>query len=286
MIEAYLKKRGEITNTVFIENCGVPAEQISKLIHSFSHALIRRDDYGAWSFPGSSLFIGYNGRKIALSTIHQLKQKMDVPRNLENVMFSTTMDNQHVVPNSIFSDESAPEEGLDIALYELPSFATDGKVLCSTQFYPLLEDRLWPAGAIDDFMFVCGFPEYVDKQYGPSPTLDYPEWDDKISDITEANFCTSNVLMSALKITNQTRQGFFSAQLLVDGHICVNGLSGSPIFYIGKNKEGLFLGLAGIVVRGSCGSKVLNFAPASYVYSIINSYISLNTDTTDDKTPS
>jgi len=54
-------------------------------------------------------------------------------------------------------------------------------------------------------------------------------------------------------------------RLKLDGPISADGMSGGPVFHLGREGDQFFAGWAGMVVRGGNQSEYLHFVAASFI---------------------
>ncbi|MCP1237966.1 hypothetical protein NKW55_15600 [Gluconobacter kondonii] len=271
-LEAYLIGQG--IESVLIDDCSVPTRDICKVIHNFSHNLILVGEDGQNGYPGTSLFLKRNSKLMAISSSHQIRYKGKFPDQLDNIRLSVGIKGDDVRVVRIATDSLSLEYGMDLALYEIDGRTNLNMPVYGNEFFPVLDSRIYPNNAHLEILIVCGYPASVHESYGPSEVIEYPNRDADGNIISDGHVMTTNVIISARMIENRTKYtGMHSLELLCDESIDVDGLSGSPVYYIGKETSGdAFLGLAGMVVRGTSSTKILNFAPATYLRSQIDSF--------------
>lgn len=278
--EVYLSKfidylKSKSINYILVENCQIPTDHIYDLIHRFSSSLILHDPEGNSGFPGTAFFGRFRERYFAVTTLHQLKSNGMLPSDLSNVRFSVGPDGDSVQVIRICTDDVSPSGGMDLALYEVNRRTLRGSVLTTSHFYPISEVRLSPPEFEDDYLLVCGFPQSVDTLYGPSEVIKYPDYDKDGNPMDITQVIQTKVIIHSKRITDQTTTSLRSLELLCDGQIDVNGLSGSPVYHIGRRENGnASIEFSGIIARGSSKSKVMNFIPSEYLCSIIKSFVS------------
>jgi hypothetical protein len=121
----------------------------------------------------------------------------------------------------------------------------------TSEFFPLDEERIWPTGSVKLPFMIFGYPS--ERQ-----VVDYEESRIQANSLEVPGIYDGGTSSPHLHRIKMQRDKPFDA----------DGLSGGPIFYVGKSPGGYFAGFVGITVRGSATSDYLHFIAAHHLLNI------------------
>lgn len=273
LVEDYLRdlfcEEKNSTDIVFIGDCQIDLKCVVSVIQSFSCPLQIYSD-GYFSIRGSSFFLHFNNDIITMSTHHQIDKNYNKCTRSSNCefLFGKNLDG-FVYASKIVLDKNEYKKQNDVVFYRLSKYLLNRQVF-SKVGYPLREDRIWPNGKINERLFICGYPEKMDCGQETLGQVAYPESFDEDPNNIEHTINLDLALMFARKIKDVTLINY-SLELLVDGDVNLNLLSGSPVYYFGKNNRNeIFLGFAGMILQGG-SSKIMNFVKPEIILNLLNS---------------
>jgi hypothetical protein len=116
----------------------------------------------------------------------------------------------------------------------------------SSEFFDVRDDNILPVNKTDHFL-AYGYPSELQDAYA----------DDDSPSINARVVYVNGVYDGASKSPyvhrmKMRRKRTFNA----------DGMSGGPVFYLGRNDKGFFIGIAGVTIRGSTTSEWLHFVEA------------------------
>lgn len=258
------------TDIVLIGDCQIDLKKVVSVIQSFSCPLEIYSD-GYFSIRGSSFFLHFNNDIITMSTHHQIHKNYNKCTRSSDCGFSFgKILDELVQASKIVLDKNEYINQNDVVFYRLNKFLSNKKVLPKVG-YPLRKDRIWPNGKINERLFICGYPEKMDCGQETLGQEAYPDNIDEDPNNIEHTINVCLGLMFARKIKDVTSINY-SLELLVDGDVNLNLLSGSPVYYFGKNNRNeIFLGFAGMILQGGGTSKIMNFVKPEIILDLLNS---------------
>jgi hypothetical protein len=147
-------------------------------------------------------------------------------------------------------DSNRDEEFTDLCAME---FIADnyGAANLEFSFFQLKGEECW-TGNTDARFFVFGFPTDLRMVDYEKPHID-------VRQVVSSGRYLRASHASAVHCLEMTRIHRFSA----------DGLSGGPVFHLGRNKNGFFAGLAGIMMRGGNASEYIHFLDARFVVKLL-----------------
>jgi hypothetical protein len=211
------------------------------------------------SLRGSSCAIQMAGGHFIFCTGHQIAdyppdQIAVVPRIADQLTITCSAAHRPTVEG-----EDPNEDVNDVRALEIrpENYAFEG---LSSEFLPLREEHLFPTGHVSPsgVFYALGFPSTRQKvDYDAHPRIQANQVLIKGSyDGTSANSpCIHRITMEA------------------DMPFDPDGMSGGPIYYLGGAPGTYFLGLAGMIVRGSSQSRTLHFIDSQYLWDVATSAI-------------
>lgn len=149
------------------------------------------------------------------------------------------------------------EEFLDLCamVYDTPRYKEPS---LRSGFFDLLSVDCWNGDRSSQF-YVIGYPTSLRSVDYEIPHIDVKQI------ITSATYAGASHAANLHQI-RMTRTATFSS----------DGLSGAPVFFISRDRNGFFVGLAGIVTRGSDTSDFLHFVDVRIVLQFFEKIASLN----------
>lgn len=115
--------------------------------------------------------------------------------------------------------------GFDIAKYDYSNL--------ESEFFPATDERIWPEDSHNYPLLVYGYPTCLQ----------------------DVDYSTPKVASKAIEVTGLYDGGTNSPhvnriRLDRNSQFDADGMSGGPVFYIGRGRRGYFIGWAGMVIRG------------------------------------
>lgn len=122
------------------------------------------------------------------------------------------------------------------------------------KFFDAIEDDMWK-GSADSHFFLYGYPsKYVNLKYD----------DEKLQAID-----TKKIVTSAKYIAKSAARYVHRIEMTRLTQVDSDGLSGGPVFHLGKDNKGFYIGLAGMILRGSSTSDFLHMVDASFLLRVL-----------------
>ena len=227
-----------------------PAADAERVLHRYcKHIFVLNDsDEYPYSFRGSGAAIRFGAQHLMFCTSHQFSDlEPDRIAIVPSVARTKTItaSTLHVTHPHDPADDG---EYLDVRAFEFRVEKYDIPNLTS-DFFSIDETSLWPSGSLSTHrFFVFGFP--FKRQ---SVDFDTPRIDARVVAVG-ATYDGKSAADWVHRIRMDRREPFDP-----------DGMSGGPVFYLGRRGADFFMGFAGIVVRGSASSELLHFIEAGFL---------------------
>lgn len=226
----------------------VPARAIERIVHRYCKQIFAHTGHEIYPYRllGSSTCIDLDGATYVVCCRHQIDEiqgdDVSIVHGPDNVTISASM------IRTITADKN--HDISDICALRFNAEDYDISNLGSW-FFPLCEGNTWPVGGIGKFI-VVGYPSSLQADGF------YPESiaSKAVAIIADYDGPSASAHLHRLKMTRKTTFGS-------------DGLSGGPVFYVGAGTDGYFIGLAGMIQRGSETSEFLHFFDAKILKRII-----------------
>jgi hypothetical protein len=114
-------------------------------------------------------------------------------------------------------------------------------------FFPIIEADCWDRSS-DAHLFVYGYPS------------DFYE-----VDYAALHIDVKQIVTSATVVGSSNAQGVMQLRMTRTTPFPADGLSGGPVFHLSRDRAGFYVGLAGIVLRGSETSDYLHMLDVRYL---------------------
>jgi hypothetical protein len=142
--------------------------------------------------------------------------------------------------------ENRDEEFLDVnAMTFVP--ANYGPTNLEHGFLSVMEADCWNGRTDANFM-LFGYPTAL-----------------RMVDYETPHIHTRQIVTSAIFSQGTSARGVFRIEMTRTENFSSDGLSGGPVFHLGKDRRGFFIGLAGLVMRGSDTSNFLHVMDSRYL---------------------
>lgn len=226
----------------------IDPKNVEETLHRYvKHIFALNDsDQIPYSFPGSGSAIRIANRHLLFCCGHQIElwKPDQIAFNIYNsntIISSTSM--FHPTVNS----SNADTDFIDARAFEYQIEKYDCDNL-ESDFFPANPQRIWPNYSINAPFMVYGYPSSLqDVDYS------FPKIASHAVEIKATyDGGTSSPHLHRIKMVRNTQ---FNS----------DGMSGGPVFYLGKEKGSYFLGWAGMVMRGSASSEYLHFLAANFL---------------------
>ncbi|MFH6785715.1 MULTISPECIES: hypothetical protein [Methylobacterium] len=143
------------------------------------------------------------------------------------------------------SEENKDEEYIDIRALNF-NHLDYGDRSISSEFFPLDLKDMWPNNTLNHFIII-GFPSTLQL-------VDY-----------EAEIRSRSVIIGGSYGGGSNADYLHYLTMQRISNFDADGYSGAPVFHVGRVGLSYFIGFAGVVVRGSRLSDLLNFISAEYI---------------------
>lgn len=125
----------------------------------------------------------------------------------------------------------------------------------SAEFFPVVPNDCWPISTTGD-LIAFGLP---------SGLQDFQISEDEAgSTLSDVNFRT--VVVSGRHHQATHASWVHEAEMIRTKKFPSDGMSGGPVFHIGRDAQGLFIGLAGMIMRGSATSERFYFIDTGFLH--------------------
>jgi hypothetical protein len=189
---------------------------------------------------GSGAAIRIANRHFVFCCIHQIRDytpdKIAIPLSFDTKIMSATTTRALRV-----TDENRDADTIDVASFEFDLACYDVANL-TNEFFPIDDARIWPTDTAQKPFMAFGYPS--DRQL----------------------FDEERIGARCISVQAVYDGGTSSPHLQrvrMEKAIDVDGMSGGPVFYIGRAPGNYFAGFAGMVMRG--GSNRLHFMGADFL---------------------
>lgn len=194
------------------------------------------DDY-PYQFRGSMTPLNIDGHYVGVCCCHQF-----TGIEPQNIMINVSEELQTISSNGVHrlraQDTTIGTDIEDIACFNFPVAEYNLPTL-ERHFFPVSAPRIWPSEATGHFI-LFGYP--FNK-------VDYQFEEKKINVGIIYAICVLDGVSSS--------PGVLRLRTLSGQKIYADGLSGGPVYYLGQNKVGFFVGFAGMIIRGGQPFRIL-----------------------------
>lgn len=220
----------------------IPAKQLETSLSRYSHALICVSEEIVsypYAFRGSSTALRFSNKSFLYCCRHQL-DGMD----FRNICISPKYDfSQNLVSGSAFISVNVPQHDQTEAFEDVYCFAYNTKQYgisnFEKEFFEVEEKDIWPKNTTN-FLMTFGFPT-SEKEFG---------MDEAEEKLTRMHFRQHVIKANYSESFKTSNKYYHKADLLKSTIFDFDGMSGAPVFHLGKDELGYFIGLAGIITRG------------------------------------
>ncbi|WP_026595743.1 hypothetical protein [Methyloferula stellata] len=201
-------------------------------------------------FPGSGTALQINGRFFLFCCQHQISHVEP-----EKIGFRLAHENKIAIPSALWAHNPEPVSDdtdlLDVRAFEYKPENYDG-IPIEANFFDVQDDLCWPRHASGP-LWVCGYPTQLQTYHDDGQGMvAVPTYIDG-----QYLGATSSPHLHKLRIVRP--DGFDP-----------DGMSGGPVFYMGRRGQRDFMGLAGMIMRGSKSSDVLHFMTSDALRALVN----------------
>ncbi|WP_020173983.1 hypothetical protein [Methyloferula stellata] len=246
----------------FIQNSAVrmgrliiPARLIEATLHRYVKALVCQT--GSAEFPyslrGAMAMLKFGGRYFAIFCRHQIADLSPgdvswLPQTAGGAVYIGGGTFCDISPDTSNEDE----EFTDVCGIEFqPNRYTIENL--DSEFFEIVPDDCWPSNSLGYFI-VFGMPSCLQR-------VEISEIDSKMAGI---NFRT--LVVGARYLRKSHARWVHQAEMLRKDTFEADGMSGGAVFHIGRDTCGYFVGLAGIVMRGSASSANFHFIDMGFLH--------------------
>jgi hypothetical protein len=248
------------TDYVRIGTLLVPASEVTKILHRYAKPLICEnpiEDYPYTIGRGTTTALRLDSRYFYVFCRHQIKD-CD-PRKVTTFPIAAG-GKQHICGGTGHFTEpdlsNDGEEFLDVFGWEIKPEAYAIPNLGS-EFFPVIAGDCWPMNTTND-LIAFGVPSELQK-YNPPEAKDGSPLD--------IEFLTV-VVSGRHRRTSGNVRWFHEAEMIRTKEFPMDGMSGGPVFHIGRDTRGLFIGIAGMIMRG--GAERFHFIDMNFLLQLGN----------------
>jgi len=233
----------------------VPPNQVTATLGRYAHTLVCKNDHEKfpYTFRGSSMAFCLNGRYFSVFCQHQIKDYS--PDQV--ILFPVASNGAKYIGGGVFHsilDASMDnEEFSDVCAIE---FKPDKYTIenLKSEFFQVVRDECWSSNSLGN-LIVYGYPAaFQDLRISEVETE---------SELTEINF--KAVVVSGRHVRASHARWVHAAEMLRTNSFPADGMSGGPVFHLGRDASGFFVGLAGMVQRGSPASDNFHFIDMGFL---------------------
>jgi hypothetical protein len=239
-------------SSVRIGNLWVPGRQVETAVARYTKQIFCLTHHAdcPYAFLGSATAVRFRNRSFLVWCRHQTKDyypsDVAIPIEAGKVLISGSRF-LFIEPDLLNQDE----DFVDLCAMEFPIEKYDSANLVSW-FFRLTGAECW-SGNEDAQFFLFGYPTAL-------RTVDY-----EIPHVDVKQVVTSGRYHHAsasryLHCLEMTRTANFAA----------DGLSGGPVYQLARTRDGYFVGLAGIIMRGSDTSDYIYFIDARFLTTLLD----------------
>lgn len=223
---------------------------------------LNADETYPHSLRGSSCAVQMAGGHFIFCTAHQIRdyppdQIVVVPRIEDQLTITCSAAHKPTVegedPNEDVNDVRALEIRPENYAYEE----------LGSEFLPLNSTRLFPTGNVSTsgIFYAVGFPSSRQRvEYEGSPQI----------------LANQILVKGRYEGPSPHAPRLHRLTMDIDELFDPDGMSGGPVYFIGGRPGAYFLGLAGMIVRGSSQSKTLHFLDSQYLWDVAESAMASN----------
>ncbi len=244
-------------NALRIGNIYLRPQAVDEYLAKYCHALVllNNDRNFPYSIFGSCSTLRNNNRHSLICTAHQIKSYTPdkvcfVPKIAS---WKTIITGHRFLYSNASEISKIEEEFVDINAIEFtPSNYSISNL--QSEFFNVLDEDCWPNQTLNKFI-VFGHPSSKVKY-----SVSEYDWNTKLESIHLVNtYCTAEY--------DGATEAKFCHRLKVNrfDELTVDGFSGGPVFHVGKDSKGLFIGFAGIAVRGHDSSDSMYCIEAAFI---------------------
>lgn len=240
-------------NYVRIGTLLVPPSEVVKTLHRYAKPLICENDWEGhpFSIRGTTTAMNICARYFYLFSRHQIKDYdpgaiaiFPLAARGEQLIGGGT---GHWIEPTASNDG---EEFLDVFGMEIEPESYTIQNL-SSEFFPVIVGDCWPTNTTGS-LIAFGVPSEL-QNYSPA--------EDDVGSGSAIEFLT--VVVSGRHRQASHARWVHEAQMIRTEEFPVDGLSGGPVFHLGRDAHGHFIGLAGMIMRG--GPKSFYFVDTGFL---------------------
>lgn len=225
---------------------------VDKALHPYCKHIFANNEDAEYphSFPGSGTAIRIANRHFLFCCNHQIKHWEPHQIAFRPANANVTVSPSHVLAPKITDDNSDTDLIDARALeYEIEKYSY---VNLTSEFFAIDGEQIWPDGATQAPFMVYGYPTALQNIDYSSP---------KIS--------ARSIKISARYAGETSSPHLHTLEIDREQKFSTDGMSGGPVFYIGRRNGSNFVGWAGMVVMGGANSEFLHFLTAQFLIEMV-----------------
>ena len=208
--------------------------------------LPEQDGEAPYTLRGSATGVRYGSEFLLFCCQHQFKDydHNDVVVAVDKAAKTLVSGSEARWPTP--TPENHGEEFLDVCAMRFQP-ERYGEPALERGFFPLIDVDCWN-GSQDTHLFVYGYPSSFHNVDYAVPHIDVKQ-----------------VVTSGAVIGRSHARGVVQIRMTRTNPFPADGLSGGPVFHLSRDHSGFFVGLAGLVMRGSQTSDYLHMLDVRYL---------------------
>jgi hypothetical protein len=242
--------------SVRIGNLWVQAREVDKTLARYAHQVIcLTDGVDYYALRGTASALRYKNKCALFVCRHQYR---DFPA--DRVMIAEDETAKNLISGSTLITVTPEPHNKDEEILDVSAMRYDpknySKPNLESRFFNVIDADVWK-GNTNSIFFCYGYPfahvkMKIDEENGKLQAIDVRKV------ITSAKYSEKSAAQNTHRI-EMTRLSNWDS----------NGMSGGPVFHIGKDSRGFFAGFAGIILRGSSSSDFLHMVDGAFLLRIL-----------------
>jgi len=234
----------------------IPASSVESTLHRYAKALVCLNDHAdfPYSIRGSMTSLRLRDRYFSIFCKHQISgfspgQVGQFPRAEGGKFFICGG-----IFRDVLEDESnKDEEFSDVCAFEY-NLAKYSMMNMHSEFFSVVENDCWPSNTLGHFI-LFGLPANIQNLKVSCSDLD--------TKLEEINFST--VVVTGNHVGRSHARWVQAGEMRRKASFDADGMSGGPVFHLGRDSRGYFVGLAGMIMRGSSSSNRFHFVDSDFL---------------------
>lgn len=240
-------------SSVFVNGIWIPGRYVEETIARYAKLVFCLNESAEYpySLRGSTTGVRLQDRCFVFCCKHQI-----VGYQPDEIAVPSDDSGKLLISGSQFIQSRKDEHNLDEEVHDVCAITFNPKDYdvqnLSAEFFAIKREHVWN-GETNVPFFVFGYPTHLRNVEYESP----------------AHIAVKKTVTSARYVRPTNASGVHVIEMTRTSAFATDGLSGGPVFYLGRDQDGFFIGLAGMVLRGGETSDFLHFFEARYLLSFL-----------------